>query len=289
MEKYAILVDSGSQIELGELEDKGIFVVPLQVILQDKAFHELEEITSEEVFKRMQDSKCLASTSQPSPGKLIEVINRIKEDGYTHILGLPIASGLSATGLNMIATCKSEDIKITVVDTKSTASNQRYLANLASDLFKQGKSITEVVTILKDCVENSGTIIMAPNLEHLKRSGRLTPAVALLAGMLKIVPVMKLAPELGGKIDVLSKVRTEKKANLVIINHMIEDCGVNNEEYVIAIEHVFAEDMANAMKDTLTEKIGECEVDVRLLPAVVGAHMGIGGIGYQFIKKYKPE
>ena len=61
-------------------------------------------------------------------------------------------------------------------------------------------------------VEHSGTVIMVPNLDHLKKGGRITPAVALLAGMLKIVPVMELNYKLGGKIDTLTKVRTVKKA-----------------------------------------------------------------------------
>ncbi len=59
---------------------------------------------------------------------------------------------------------------------------------------------------------------MVPNLEHLKRGGRITPAVARLAGLLKIVPVMELNYELGGKIDSLAKVRTLKKATRKLAN-----------------------------------------------------------------------
>ena len=128
---------------------------------------------------------------------------------------------------------------------------------------------------------------MVPNLEHLKKGGRITPAVAALAGLLKIVPIMKLNYSLGGKIDSFGKVRTTKKANLKIIDHMVNECKVNNKNYVFAIEHVLSEDLALEMKQKLIEQIGECEILVRELPAVVGAHMGIGGIGYQYIRKYE--
>ncbi len=126
---------------------------------------------------------------------------------------------------------------------------------------------------------------MAPNLEHLKKGGRITPAVALLAGMLKIVPVMELNYDLGGKIDVLGKVRTLSKAKATLVNRMVE-LGVNAKEYKITIEHVLCESSALDVKQMILDKIGEVELELRELPAVVGAHMGVGGIGVQYIKKY---
>ena len=136
-------------------------------------------------------------------------------------------------------------------------------------------------------VEDSATVIMAPNLDHLKKGGRITPAVALLGNLLKIVPVMKLNYELGGKIDTLDKVRTVKKANLKIVDHLVNECGLNNKDFIIAIEHVLVDDLAHQMKQAIIDRIGECEITVRELPAVVGAHMGVGGVGYQYIKKYE--
>ena len=131
-----------------------------------------------------------------------------------------------------------------------------------------------------------GYVIMVPNLDHLKKGGRITPAVALLAGMLKIVPVMELNYKLGGKIDTLTKVRTVKKAAKSLIDRAIEK-GADASTYAFAIEHVLCEKEANDLKDYLISQIGECDVVVRELPAVVGAHMGVGGIGVQYIKVKK--
>lgn len=288
MEKYAILVDSGCQIPIGSLETEGIYVVPLTITIGEKAYLDQIEISSEEVFKRMEKENILAKTSQPSTGVIQEAVQRIKEAGYSHIIALPIATGLSSTLDGMKLACDMMDMPVTLIDTKATASNQRYLAMVASQLIKEGKTLEEMIAILESLIEDSATIIMAPNLEHLKKGGRITPAVALLGSMLKIVPVMKLNYALGGKIDTLDKVRTVKKANIRIINHMVEECHVNNTDYMIAIEHVLVDELAQEMKQTLLDKIGPCkDILVRELPAVVGAHMGIGGVGYQFIRKYQ--
>ncbi len=79
-------------------------------------------------------------------------------------------------------------------------------------LVEKGQSVSEIKEKLEDMVKHLCTIIFTPNLNHLKKGGRITPAVAMLGNMLKLVPVMELNSELGGKIDTLGKVRTTRKA-----------------------------------------------------------------------------
>ncbi len=132
-------------------------------------------------------------------------------------------------------------------------------------------------------VKHSGTIIFTPNLNHLKKGGRITPAVAMLGNMLKLVPVMELNSELGGKIDTLGKVRTTRKACKMLADRVVER-GANAKDYTFAVEDVLAPEEAQRVRDYLEEQLGPCQVTMRELPSVVGAHMGIGGVGIQFIK-----
>ena len=285
MTRIAILADSGCQIELKQYENQGIYIVPLCITMKNHTYLDQQGITSLEVFEIMEKEDIMVMTSQPSTGELVNVLQRIKDAGYDEVIGLPIATGLSSTLNGMKVASEMVDIPITLIDTKGTAGNQKYLVFTAAKLVQEGKSIKEIQVILEDMIQHSGTIIMAPNLEHLKKGGRITPAVALLAGMLKIVPVMELNYDLGGKIDVLGKVRTLSKAKATLVNRMVE-LGVNAKEYKITIEHVLCESSALDVKQMILDKIGEVELELRELPAVVGAHMGVGGIGVQYIKKY---
>ena len=286
MNKIAVLADSGCQLPIGTLEDQGIYIVPLTITMNNKTYLDFEEITALEVFERMNETGEIVKTSQPSTGSIQAAVHKIKAAGYEHIIALSIATGLSSTLNGMKLACDMVGMPVTLIDTKGTASNHRYLIRVAKTLIDEGKDISEIEIILTSMVEESGTLIMAPNLDHLKKGGRITPAVAMLGNLLKIVPVMKLNYDLGGKIDTLDKVRTVKKANLKIIDYMVDVCGINNQDYIIAIEHVLVDELAQSMKQILIERIGKCQVIVRELPAVVGAHMGVGGVGYQFIKKY---
>lgn len=287
MKKIAVLADSGCQLPIGTLEDQGIYIVPLTITMGDKTYLDLQEISADEVFKTMSQTGEMVMTSQPSTGSIQSAVHKIREAGYEHIIALPIATGLSSTLNGMKLACDMVGVPVTMIDTKTTASNHRYLVRVTKALIDEGKRIDEIENILKSLIEDSGTVIMAPNLDHLKKGGRITPAVAMLGNLLKIVPVMKLNYQLGGKIDSLDKVRTVKKANLKIVDHLVNECGINNQDYIIAIEHVLVDELANQMKQAIIDRIGECDIVVRELPAVVGAHMGVGGVGYQYIKKYE--
>lgn len=286
MNKIAILSDSGCQIELDKYEEQGIYIVPLCITMREKTYLDQKDITSIEVFETMEKENIMVMTSQPPTGEMVNILQRIKDAGYDEVIGLPIATGLSSTLNGMKVAADMVNIPITLIDTKGTAGNHKYLTFTAAKLVQSGKSVQEIQKIMESLVEDSGTIIMAPNLEHLKKGGRITPAVAMLAGMLKIVPVMELNYELGGKIDSLAKVRTLSKARATLVNRMIE-LGVNDKDYKVTIEHVLCLESALEVKQMVLDKIGEVEIELRELPSVVGAHMGVGGIGVQYIKKYQ--
>ena len=296
MNKIAILVDSSSQIPLLGYKDKGVFVVPLQVIIGNKVYFdgqtedmnlETSVIDSKTIFKRMVNENIIPKTSQPTTGSIVEMLTEIKESGYDEVIGISIATGLSSTLNGMKVAASMVEMPIVLVDSKSAARNQRYLVEVAMKLVNEkNKTAMEIKEILDQLVVDSATIIYTNNLDHLKKGGRITPAVAMLGNMFKIVPVMKLNHGLGGKIDSFLKVRTTRKANLAIIDYL-EKCGVNGDDYIITIEHADNEVMANAMIKLVKEKFGShVETVVDYLPSVVGVHMGIGGIGYQYIKKY---
>ena len=284
MTKTAVLVDSGCQIAPGSLDSEGIFSASLNVEMANESYRDLVDVTNEEVFLRMAKESLVVRTSQPATGDIIAQIQAIKAAGYTHVIAISIATGLSSTLSGMALAADMEQMPITLIDSKSTAANHRYLAFLAKRLIERDLPLEKIESILKEAVENAATFITTPNLDQLQRGGRITPAVAMLGKMLKIVPIMKLNHELGGKIDKYNQVRTAKKANRLIVDAMIEE-GINNKDYLITIQHVLDPEMAHQMKEYLISKIGPCDnVEIALLPAVVGAHMGIGGIGYQYIK-----
>ena len=285
MSKVAIVTDSNSGIRQEEGKKLGIYVLPMPFTIDGETFYEDINLTHSEFFDKLM-SGAEVFTSQPLVGDVSKLWDDVLKE-YDEIVYIPMSSGLSGSCQTAIMLANEYDGKVQVVDSQRISVTQKWDVLDAIELSKQGKSAKEIKEILEANKLNASIYITVNTLEYLRKGGRITPAVAMLGNLLKIVPVMKLNYELGGKIDSLDKVRTVKKANLRIIEHMVDECKVNNHDYIFAIEHVLAEELAQTMKQVLIDKIGECQIVVRELPSVVGAHMGVGGIGYQYIRKYE--
>ena len=95
--------------------------------MEGKSYLDDIEIHSIDVFERMEKDDIMVMTSQPSTGSLQEAVQKIKDQGYSHVYWLPIATGLSSTMNGMKLACDMLEMPVTLVDTKGTASNQNIL------------------------------------------------------------------------------------------------------------------------------------------------------------------
>ena len=140
MSKIAILSDSGCQIELGQYENQGIFIVPLCITMKNETYLDQKDISSIEVFETMDRENIMVMTSQPPTGEMVKILQKIKDAGYDEVIGLPIATGLSSTLNGMKVAADMVEIPITLIDTKGTAGNHKYLTFTAAKLVQEGKN-----------------------------------------------------------------------------------------------------------------------------------------------------
>lgn len=87
-------------------------------------------------------------------------------------------------------------------------------------LARAGKTAGEIRQILEEMGLQSSIYIMLNTLEYLKRGGRVTPAAAAVAAVLRMKPVLQIQ---GEKLDAFAKARSEKHARSVMIEAMGSD------------------------------------------------------------------
>ena len=95
MEKIALLTDSGSDLTLEELKENNVYLAPLNIIYSDGEFEDKIDITPNEVYASLERE--IPKTSLPSTAKIEEILNKLEEEGYTHLIAITISSGLSGT------------------------------------------------------------------------------------------------------------------------------------------------------------------------------------------------
>ena len=280
--KIAVVTDSGSNIYHQNVEMKGLYKVPLQIIDQDKAYLEGETITIDQTYRMIYDGKLL-KTSLPPLGRIDELFEQLKEEGYDLIFGVPITSGLSSTISAMVTTADRVGISFDYFDCFATASNQLHLATSARILFDKGYDVEEVKRRLEVSMLDSVTFVIPNDLKHLARGGRITPMAATLAGFMSIKPILKVSIDTGGKNDAYSKVRTMSKAWDVVIDYFKEKKV--DENCLICVAHVWDPEKGQQFYERVKSNFPTAEIFQTDLISTVGVHTGLGCTAIQYIRK----
>ena len=239
-----IISDSGTLYSQIEAEKKGLYTIPLQVVVDHKSYKDYESITSTELLQ-MIDQKKVPSTSLPSVGERIELYNTLTGKG-DEVIDITIANGLS--GAYASAQMAKEECEhpqmVTVVDSNTLAGPMRALVDEALKMAQAGDSKEAIVAILDHSIPTEVSFLIPQDFSFLKRGGRISGVEAGIGGFLKLIPVMmrkQQSHEEGSRLVNFSLCRTMKKAFVKMADHM-EKKGVG-AGYTIYISH------ANNMED----------------------------------------
>ena len=217
--KIAIATDTNSGITAMEGEKLGVFVLAMPVNLEETIHYEGIDITSEQLYDAMRQHRDV-STSQPSPGQLMELWDGILAKGYDEIVYIPMSSGLSGSCQSAALFARDYDGKVQVVDNHRISVTQRESVISALRLAEQGYDAGQIRRFLEKHAYDASIYITVDSMEYLKKGGRVTPAAATLATVLNLKPVLTLQ---GDKLDAFAKVRGMKLAESKMIEAIHQD------------------------------------------------------------------
>ena len=252
MARTAIATDSNSGITQSQAKELGVFVLPMPFFMRGKIQFEDIDLTQEQFYEILAEDAAV-STSQPSPGDLMDFWNKILEE-YDDIVYIPMSSGLSASCDT--ATVLSEDYegKVQVVN------NQRI-------------SVTQQQSVL----------------DAMKKGGRVTPAAAMIGTVLNIKPVLTIQ---GEKLDAFEKARGVKQAKKAMIKAMKKDMDKRfAKERAAGIMGLHIAYTANDKEVIdgwiveVKEAFPDFEVDAHPLSLSVACHIGPGALAIACEKK----
>lgn len=217
--KTAIITDSNSGISPASAKDLGIFVLPMPVILDGQTRFEGIDLSEEEFYTCLKGGSSV-STSQPSPGDVMDLWNELLKSGYDEIVHIPMSSGLSTSCQTAISLAEDYDGRVCVVDNHRISITLRRSVIEAKQMADLGMSAREIKEDLEARAYDSSIYLAVDTLTYLKRGGRITPAAAALGTVLNIKPVLTIQ---GGKLDAFAKLRGMKKCKLRMIEALQND------------------------------------------------------------------
>lgn len=281
--KTAVMTDSNSGITPEEGKKLGIYSLPMPVIIEGDVFYEGKNITQEEYYGAMTSGKNV-TTSQPSPGDVMDMWDGILKEGYEQVVYIPMSSGLSASCHAAIQLSEEYDGKVQVVDDHRISVTMRESVLEAKWMANQGMTAEEIKKRLEENAYNSSIYIAVDTLEYLKKGGRVTAAGAAIGAVLNIKPVLTIQ---GEKLDAFTKVRGMKKAELKMLEAIEEDLNtrfadVDRKQLRLGAAGTFqkqedADQWYKMVKGTFENEIDDIYYDP--LSFSIGCHVGPNAIG----------
>ena len=279
MKRIAIVTDSNSGITQGEAKELGISVLPMPFYINGELFFEELTLSQEEFYRHLEEDSDI-STSQPAPGDVTDLWDKLLQD-HDEIVHIPMSSGLSSSCQSARMLAEGYDGRVEVVNNQRISVTQRQSVLDALTLVQQGKSAAEIREILETRKFESSIYISLETLKYLKKGGRITPAAAAIGTVLGLKPVLQIQ---GENLDAYAKVRGKKAARRTMVEAIRKDIETRfPKEWAdgtLRLEIAYSGNLEEAMdwKAELQEAFPGKAFDMAPLSLSVSCHIGYGAL-----------
>jgi DegV family protein with EDD domain len=273
--KAVVVTDSTASLPPEVAEDRGIVVVPLQVVIGATVYDEGPDgATPEMVADALREFRPV-STSRPSPAYLMEVYAKLAADGASEIVSVHLSAEMSGTLESAQLAAREAPVPVTVVDSRQVGVATGYAALSAADVLDAGGSAAEAADAARARAAAATALFYVDTLEYLRRGGRIGAAAALLGGALSVKPLLRIDQ---GRVVNLDRVRTSARALSRMEDLAVEAAG--EQPVDLCVSHLAnpdrAGDLAGRLAERLADNLDGREVWCGELGAVLGAHVGPG-------------
>lgn len=271
--KVAIIVDSTAYLPLELVNQYNLHIIPLLVNWEGESLKDNVDISPSAFYQRLQTTKEMPTTSQPSAGEFFELFQKVAETADS-ILCLTISQALSGTYASAIAARNMmQGLPIEIIDSKSTVMGLGFMALAAARVVENGGDYKAAAAAARAIIDGMRVVFVVDTLEFLHRGGRIGGASRYIGSMLSIKPILHLE---NGKIEPLSKVRTKKKA----VAHMLQIASEETagKKTKMAVLHAAAPEEAEQIFARVQGQIAPDELYLSEISPVIGAHTGPGAV-----------
>ena len=281
---YVVVSDSCGDLSPSSAE--GIVIIPYIYTLDGKEYYNYPDCRDQPIkdfYDTLRAGKT-ASTTQVTPQRYEEIWEPFLKEGKD-ILYICLSSMLSKS-YEMCQLAARElgekypDRKIVTIDSKSASAGIGLLAVNAAKAKNEGKTLEEATQLVEDQKNNLHHWVMADDLHHMRRGGRVSGAAAFVGTMLSVKPILYMREN--GKLEPLHKARGRDKA-FAYIADKLGAAQYDPKDGPIYIVHSDSPDYAETMQSLITAKYGHKDFVVNNIGPAIGAHTGPGTIAVIFL------
>ena len=273
---YRIFTDTSANLPTDLTEAKGITVVPFSYCLNGEEFMCTDTRSFDGAgFYGAIRKHASVSTSQINPFRYEEYMEPVLQAG-SDILYIGMSSGISGSFASSSVAieqlrAKYPERDIRAVDTLSASLGEGIVVLKAVEYLEHGMDIDEAEKRLNELSRKVCQIFIVDDLMHLRRTGRLSNAVALAGAVLQIKPMLKGNEK--GQIVCIKKERGRRRAIESLVK-VYENYIENAEEQIVGISHADCAEDAEYLATRLRSVAAPKEILTVCYEPVTGSHVG---------------
>lgn len=277
MKKIRIVTDSSANVL--HLEHTAFAVAPLKVITNEREFVDDEALDVDAMVSWFDAYKGKSKTSCPNPSDWLDAF----ADG-DEIYCVTITSGLSGS---YNAACIAKQMyeaenpgkQVCVIDSLSAGPELVLIIEKLEALIGKGLSFGEISEQVQSYTQKTGLVFMLESLKNFAANGRVSPAVAKIAGILGIRIVGKASDQ--GTLEPTNKCRGEAKSLAAILSLMKEQ-GLSYGK--VRIAHCENETAAQQLRERISETFPRADVQIHRCRGLCSYYAEKGGLLVGFEK-----
>ena len=276
MRTVKIVADSSAN--LMELNSVAFDAAPLKIIAAEREFVDDRNLDLEEMIRFFKSYKGRSQSSCPNPEDWLKTFGNAED-----VFCVAITSGLSGS---YNAACIAKEMyeaehpgrRVFVIDSLSAGPELTLIVEKLEEMIGEGKSYEEICAYMPEYQKKTGLLFMLESLNNFAANGRVSPAVAKIAGVLGIRIVGKASDV--GTLEPTDKCRGEAKSLNAILKHLKEN-GLKTGK--VQLSHCMNEAAANTLKSMIEAELPEVTVNIGINLGLCSFYAEKGGllVGYE--------
>ncbi len=270
-----IVADGSADMPQGWAKEFEVEILPINIHFHGQDYIQGVDINPDQFYQMVRESKCIPTTSLPSPDQIAEFYHKIARLG-DNILSIHVASKMSGTfsSAQMAAQELIDDFHVVPFDSGSGSAVLAFMTRDARLMDRAGASLQEIIARLEEIRRRITVIFTLDTLEYARLSGRVSALQARVTSLLQIKPIIVLRD---GLLEMADKVRTRSRS----INRVLELVRKQVGDHLVNVAVVHAVDPATC--ELLVEMVKKClnykDLITTELSIAVAANLGPRTVG----------
>lgn len=271
MEKFKLIVDSSSNMVNDPV--RNVEVVPLTISFGGKDYIDDQNLNIQEFLSDMNKNQVAGKTTCPSIQAWLDAL-----EGTEKAIIVTMTSGMSGTFSSALQAKNMYEEKhptsqIIVVDSRSAGPELTIVLHGIEKMIQGDIRFVDLEEEIAEFRMHTHLLFILQSLHNLSLNGRVSPAVAKIAGLLKINLIGTASKD--GKLEPLTKARGMKKAIRELLKYMKDDNYHGGE---VIIDHCENEKDAETIKEKLQAEYPDAQITIRPMHGLCSFYAEEGGL-----------